>query len=232
MKTYDGHKILWNSLKAGGYAFFLDGTKHVYLHRYIYEKHHIITLPETQHVFFANGDQTDFSIDNLVLRRPAVTHDTSLVFDTRAGTITKDGKNATRINSKGYAMVQWEGRQQGAHRVLWEQHYGIKLSQDQQINHINFKRADNRICNLELVTLEQNTQWKQLSPKNTTGYKGVYWNKNQQKFHARINFRGCRYHLGFFETAEEAAQAYNRKAEEFNRNNAGKYNLNSSLPPA
>ena len=184
-----------------------------------------MSLPKGKRVFFQIGDETDFSVSNLTLTRPAVSHDELLVFDTAAGTITKEGKDVTRVNMKGYKMMRWNGIEQGAHRVLYEQHFGVKLTPEQHINHINFDKTDNRIENLELVTLQQNNQWRQLSPKNTTGYKGDYLNKNTGKYHAHIGNRNKRLHLGFFDDARSAALAYNAKAIELNQQGS-LYSLN------
>ena len=47
---------------------------------------------------------------------------------------------------------------------------------------------------------------------NTSGHKGVYWNKRQRKWHAQIHLRGKNYHLGYFENIQDAIDA--RKAAE------------------
>jgi len=48
------------------------------------------------------------------------------------------------------------------------------------------------------------------SEKNSSGYKGVRWNSSNQKYQARIRVNGVNRSLGYFDTAEEAAQAYAR----------------------
>jgi len=49
-----------------------------------------------------------------------------------------------------------------------------------------------------------------LSKKSKSGYLGVSWNSNSQKYLATIGVNGVKKHLGLFDTAEEAAQAYAR----------------------
>ena len=44
---------------------------------------------------------------------------------------------------------------------------------------------------------------------NTSGYRGVYFNKENNKYIARINVNGKRIYLGSFLTKEEGAIAYN-----------------------
>jgi len=44
-------------------------------------------------------------------------------------------------------------------------------------------------------------------------YKGVYFDKSRCKWMARIGYKNKEYNLGRFNTAEEAAQAYNNEAK-------------------
>lgn len=44
---------------------------------------------------------------------------------------------------------------------------------------------------------------------NTSGYRGVSYNKNKKKWTARLSVNKSRIEIGLFETAEEAAIAYN-----------------------
>jgi hypothetical protein len=44
--------------------------------------------------------------------------------------------------------------------------------------------------------------------------KGVYWNKNEAKWHARLEVNGKQLHLGFFENIEDAKIARQNKARE------------------
>jgi hypothetical protein len=45
------------------------------------------------------------------------------------------------------------------------------------------------------------------SPRNTSGYRGVSWNKTIGKWWARITLNGKRIHLGYFDDVDEAGNA-------------------------
>ena len=74
-------------------------------------------------------------------------------------------------------------------------------------NPYNLKRD-----NLKVIS-KQKAHFKQAMPKsNTSGYKGVSWNKNAKKFGASIRVNGKSKHLGYFGDVIEAAKAYNKAA--------------------
>ena len=49
---------------------------------------------------------------------------------------------------------------------------------------------------------------------NTSGVKGVGWNKRLGKWHARVKVNGVQYHVGYFTDLAEAAKARDAKAVE------------------
>ncbi len=77
---------------------------------------------------------------------------------------------------------------------------------------INNIRNDNRIENLREVTHTQN-QWNHAKRKNnTSGFKGVDFDKQNNKWRAQIRQNSKKLHLGWFLTPEEAYQAYCKAA--------------------
>lgn len=77
-----------------------------------------------------------------------------------------------------------------------------------QVDHINGDTLDNRISNLRLVTGAENAINRKKNKNNSSGHKGVSWNKRLTKWQAQIRFDGERIHLGFYHDLEEAADAY------------------------
>jgi hypothetical protein len=103
--------------------------------------------------------------------------------------------------STGYIRIKVNGVEQLAHRLAWLYVHGKWPSRS--IDHINGCRDDNRLCNLRLADFRQQRANAKLNCNNSSGFRGVYWNKRRQKWRAHIQ----REHLGFFATKEDAAAA-------------------------
>jgi hypothetical protein len=71
------------------------------------------------------------------------------------------------------------------------------------VDHRDGDRTNNSLTNLRWVTNQQNTQNQSLSKNNTSGYKGVCFNRGKWK--ACIMVDGKHINLGDFEKIEEAA---------------------------
>lgn len=85
---------------------------------------------------------------------------------------------------------------------------------DMDVNHINGDRSDNRKRNLRLVTRKQNGYNRGVYSTSSSGYRGVYFRKDNNKWRAVINKDYKRYNIGSFDCKHEAAKAYNVKAKE------------------
>jgi hypothetical protein len=83
-----------------------------------------------------------------------------------------------------------------------------------QVDHINGNKLDNRKENLRIVTNQQNNMNKKPGLNFTSKYKGVYWNRDKNKWRSRVNVNGKAKHIGYFTSEIEAAKAYNKKAFE------------------
>jgi hypothetical protein len=93
------------------------------------------------------------------------------------------------------------------HRFLLDAQTG------QVIDHRNHNGLDNRRGNIRFCTITQNNQNQKLSRRNTTGYKGVSWHSQAQKYQVFISLDGRNRNLGLFSDVIEAAQAYDRAAQ-------------------
>jgi hypothetical protein len=81
-----------------------------------------------------------------------------------------------------------------------------------QVDHINHNLLDNRKENLRICTGAENTRNMQRLKRNTSGYKGVSWDKNRKKWTAYIHKNNKQIYLGRYQTKEQAAEIYNEAA--------------------
>jgi len=93
----------------------------------------------------------------------------------------------------------------------------ITISMHQMIlgkgaDHIDGDGLNNRRDNLRLATPQQNL-WNQLPCRGgTSGRKGVSWHKNAKKWRSTITLNGRHIHIGYFNSEDEAASAYDEAA--------------------
>lgn len=123
------------------------------------------------------------------------------------------GNTAGGLNkATGYLYVGIDKYRCLVHRIAWLLHYGYMPHC--QIDHINRKRADNRIENLRLATRNEsdNHQNRSLSSSNTSGFMGVYWHKTAKKWCVEIWVDKVKHYIGLFSNFDDAVLA--RKAAE------------------
>lgn len=84
-----------------------------------------------------------------------------------------------------------------------------------KVDHRDGNGLNCRRENLRAADEFQNAQNRRRPITNRSGYKGVSLMKATGMWHAHIDAKGTRYHLGFFVTREEAASAYEIAARSF-----------------
>lgn len=115
-------------------------------------------------------------------------------------------------HNKGYIVVRINGVLYLTHRLAWLYAYGhFPLN---QIDHINGIKDDNRLVNLRMATASENLMNVAIRVDNTSGFKGVSWQKHIKKWRARGRINGKDYHLGYFLTTKEASLAYQSFAKQ------------------
>jgi hypothetical protein len=108
-----------------------------------------------------------------------------------------------------YRTLKVKKHYYGEHRVIWLMHHG---RMPLEIDHVDGDPVNNRIENLRECTRSQNNQnRKQNSRPTTSRYKGVFYNTQKKKWQATIHLVK-RKHLGFFDSEDDAAAAYDRAA--------------------
>jgi hypothetical protein len=88
----------------------------------------------------------------------------------------------------------------------------LQASENIEVDHIDCNGLNNQRNNLRICNRSENLCNQRCRIDNTSGYKGVSWNKHFQKWEAYIIKNGIKKFLGLFSVREEAAQAYNLAA--------------------
>lgn len=124
------------------------------------------------------------------------------------------GDLAGSINSRKYRIITIDYTIYYAHRLIYLYYHGFI---PEFLDHVDGNTLNNDISNLRDATLPQN-QWNQKKTKSYGGkqtssiYKGVYRNKQREKWHVKIQIKGTRKHIGYYDSEIEAAKAYNTAA--------------------
>jgi hypothetical protein len=105
-----------------------------------------------------------------------------------------------------------KGKKWKLHRLIMHLR-GVDID-GKEIDHINGDTLDNRSCNIRLANSSQNKVNRGVRSDSISGYKCVEFQKQNKNWCAYIVYEGKKRHLGVFNTAEEAALAYNVAAIE------------------
>jgi hypothetical protein len=128
--------------------------------------------------------------------------------DGRIHTTSKRRHNAgrwiertTTPNRHGYIRLNLGGKYYNAHRLILMAFVGYS---DQDVDHINRIKTDNRLENLRYCTHRENM----LNRDYVDNAKGYCWHKRRNKWHAQIWIHNKLKHLGYFDKEEDARQCY------------------------
>lgn len=117
----------------------------------------------------------------------------------------KKYKNTWYAERKIHVFLSWKSVYM--HRSI------INIPDGMQVDHIDLNGLNNTRNNLRVCTHAENSRNRPASSNSTSGYKGVSFCKQRNKFEAKISVNGKTIHLGRFATKEEAARAYDEAAK-------------------
>ena len=112
----------------------------------------------------------------------------------------------TANNGFGYNTIRIISKSIFRHRIiafcfLGLENIATEKGADDCIDHINGITIDNHVKNLRITTQQGNNH-------NRTRVKGYSWDKKNKKYEANIKVNYKKIHLGYYDTEEEARQAY------------------------
>jgi hypothetical protein len=129
------------------------------------------------------------------------------------------------VDDEDYELViQYKWHESGRYAMSWkygpngyQKHFSMHrlilgVRQGVIIDHINGNEFDNRKENLRICTTAQNAMNKKRSSSNTSGYKGVSFDKKRNKYCSAIKYSGKTINLGRYKTAIEAHEVYKQAA--------------------
>ena len=123
------------------------------------------------------------------------------------------GTPAGRPDKNGYLRISISGNEYRVARLAW--FYMNRQWPVGVIDHIDRDISNNAISNLREASLSQNQGNRIAAANSECKLKGVCFDKARMKFVAYIRRQGKTKNLGRYNTAEEAAAAYAKAAQEY-----------------
>lgn len=110
-------------------------------------------------------------------------------------------------SNRGYARRIHRGKTIHMHRFV--------MSSDTLYDHINRDKLDNRKSNLRPCTRSQNQANRRTPANNTSGHKGVCYDKRRLMWRSYIRTNGKQRFLGYYKKIEDAILAYQSAADKY-----------------
>jgi hypothetical protein len=103
------------------------------------------------------------------------------------------GAKAGNEDSLGYTFIAYKRKKYALHRLIfWKEHGYLPA----EVDHIDGNPRNNRIENLRAATHLENMRNAKLRKDNTSGIKGVCWNKTDKKWEVKFQLDGKTKHFG------------------------------------
>lgn len=130
---------------------------------------------------------------------------TGIFYHKKDSMAAKVGDIAGGKHNRGYLTLSIGGQAMLAHRAAWLYVFGYVP--EKGLDHIDGDKKNNCIDNLREVSQSCNMKNYGNPKTNTSGIRGVYWDKGKDKWCAVIISEKKRYYLGGYSTHEEAVFA-------------------------
>lgn len=115
------------------------------------------------------------------------------------------GDIAGTVDKNGYIVLMIKGKNYLAHRLAFL--YVAGYWPENEIDHINKIRDDNRWCNLREVSRSCNMRNSSIRKDNVSGVTGVSFDKKRKKWRVRITNNKKEIFIGYFKNLHDAVRA-------------------------
>ena len=136
------------------------------------------------------------------------------------------GALAGCLGRDGYVYIRYKAKLFLAHRLFWF----LQTGHDPgalEVDHIDRNRSNNKFYNLRLANKNQQGRNKSERIDNTSGHRGVCWDKESQKYAVQIFFNKKMLKVGRYKTFEQAVAARQAKELELFGEFSPLYRLNN-----
>ena len=123
----------------------------------------------------------------------------------------KVGERAGHLDVHGYCRIVIDYEKYYEHHLVWFYVYGVWPD---EIDHKDNDRSNNAPDNLRPCNRTQNNLNRSNRSTGESGLRGAYLDKRNARWYSHIQFGGQVTHLGTFETAQEAHEAFEAAAEQ------------------
>lgn len=116
-------------------------------------------------------------------------------------------------NFERYARANVWLKDKKKYKVMYMHRIIANAPEGMDVDHINGDKLDNRKENLRVCTRSENLHNIRTKTATRSGLRGAYREQNRGKgcrWFSQISVRGKVHHLGRFDTAEEAHEAYQK----------------------
>jgi len=168
-------------------------------------------------LFFRNGDGSDFRFSNIT-RTPDCSgltlddlheyveyneHSGIFVLKKKIRKARIDIGSELGCEENGYIVIGFGRNRYKAHRLAWFFVHGYMP--EQQLDHINGNKSDNRLANLREASPSCNVRNQPISKSNSSGFTGVRKANKLGRYEAQIFINGSSVYLGIHDCVVEAA---------------------------
>lgn len=107
----------------------------------------------------------------------------------------KAGSLAGGIDNKGRRRICIKGKNYQAHRLVYLLHYGYM---PEMLDHIDNNPLNNELSNLRPANHSKNGFNRKIGKNNTSGIKGLTWNKKSEKWQTSIKANNKTHYFGYY----------------------------------